>query len=321
MERETLLFDLIPSQIINVSLQPYIQEWLNWLTVEKNVSPHTLSNYSRDLAAFFSFLYHYHQEIITLEFLKRINLQDLRAYLTHRATKKISNRSNARALSSIRSFVRYLHRHHQFENQAFERIKTPKLPKMLPRPLATDDALNVIEAESPLQEEWIIARNQALFALLYGAGLRISEALGLHQGDIQQNQISLKIQGKGNKERLVPLLPEVLKRIEWYLSLLPFARTSESPLFIGAKGKRLNAGIAQKELRFLRLQLGLPESATPHSFRHSFATHLLAAGGDLRTIQELLGHVSLSTTQRYTEVADSKLMELYAQVHPRAQKR
>ncbi|AIL13071.1 hypothetical protein IM40_05405 [Candidatus Paracaedimonas acanthamoebae] len=303
------------------SLQPYIQEWLNWLTIEKNVSPHTVSNYSRDLAAFFSFLPQYHQEIMTLDVLKKVSLQDLRAYLTHRATKKISNRSNARALSSIRSFMRYLHRHYQFENQSFERIKTPKLPKTLPRPLATDDALSIVEAESSLQEEWINARNQALFALLYGAGLRISEALGLHQSDIQHNQLNLKVRGKGNKERLVPLLPEVLKRIELYLSLLPFACTPKDPLFIGAKGKRLNPGIAQKELRHLRLQLGLPESATPHSLRHSFATHLLASGGDLRTIQELLGHVSLSTTQRYTEIADSKLMELYSQVHPRAQKK
>lgn len=321
VERKTIPFDLTSSQIISLSLQPHIQEWLNWLNVEKNVSPHTLSNYSRDLSAFFSFLHQYHQETITFDFLKKVSLQDLRAYLTYRATKKISNRSNARALSAMRSFVRYLHRHHPFENPAFERIKSPKLPKTLPRPLTTDDALGVVDAEAVLQEEWIIARNQALFALLYGAGLRISEALGLHQSDIQPNQLHLKIKGKGNKERLVPLLPEILKRIERYLSLLPFSRTPKAPLFIGAKGKRLNPGIAQKELRLLRLQLGLPESATPHSLRHSFATHLLASGGDLRTIQELLGHASLSTTQRYTEIADSQLMKLYAQAHPRAQKK
>jgi integrase/recombinase XerC len=321
VERKTTPFDLLPSQVISLGLHPYIREWLNWLTVEKNVSSHTLSNYGRDVAAFFSFLHQYHQEAITLDFLKRVSLQDLRAYLTHRATRKISNRSNARALSSFRSLVRYLQRHYQFENQTFDRIKTPKLPKTLPRPLTTEEALDITEVDSPFQEEWIIARNQALFALLYGAGLRISEALSLHQSDIQHDQLNLKIQGKGNKERLVPLLPEVLKKIEWYLSLLPFVRASKAPLFLGAKGKRLNPGIVQKEVRLLRLQMGLPESATPHSLRHSFATHLLASGGNLRTIQELLGHVSLSTTQRYTQIADSQLMKLYSQAHPRAKKK
>lgn len=321
MAREAISFKLISSHAVSVDFQAYMQEWLNWLTIEKNVSPHTLSNYNRDLNTFFTFLNHHHQKRITLDFFEKVSLHDLRAYLTHRAMKNISNRSNARALSSIRSFVRYLHRHHQFENQSFERIKSPKLPKTLPRPLATQDALELLEADSSYQEEWIIARNQALFALLYGAGLRISEALGLQQNDIQQNHLSLRIRGKGNKERLVPLLPQVLKRIEEYLSLLPFACTSHDPLFIGAKGKRLNPGIAQKELRLLRLQLGLPESTTPHSLRHSFATHLLEASGDLRTIQELLGHVSLSTTQRYTEVTDSKLIEIYSRVHPRAQKK
>jgi len=318
VEKRSPLLEPAFQHFIGISLQPYIFEWLNWLTVEKNASPHTVSNYCRDLAFFFTFLSQHFQELITLELLQKVALQDLRAYLTHRVNQKISHRSNARMLASIRSFVRYLHRHYKFENQAFERIKTPKLPKSLPRPLSTNDAINVIEAEASVQEDWVIARNQALFALLYGAGLRISEALNLNQGDIQQNQLSLRIKGKGNKERLVPLLPEVLKKIKEYLSLFPFACTSKTPLFVGAKGKRLNPGIAQKELRQLRLELGLPESATPHSLRHSFATHLLTSGGDLRTIQELLGHVSLSTTQRYTEVADSKLMELYAKVHPRA---
>ncbi len=318
VEKKSPLLEPAFQHFIGVSLQPYILEWFNWLTVEKNVSPHTVSNYSRDLAFFFAFLSQHFQELITLELLQKVALQDLRAYLTHRVNQKISHRSNARMLASIRSFVRYLHRHYKFENQAFESIKTPKLPKSLPRPLSTNDAISVIEAEASVQEDWVIARNQALFALLYGAGLRISEALNLNQGDIQQNQLSLRIKGKGNKERLVPLLPEVLKKIKEYLSLLPFACTSQTPLFVGAKEKRLNPAIVQKELRQLRLELGLPESATPHSLRHSFATHLLASGGDLRTIQELLGHVSLSTTQKYTEVADSKLMELYAKVHPRA---
>lgn len=164
------------------------------------------------------------------------------------------------------------------------------MPKTLPRPLRTEDALGIVEA------------------------------LGLNQNDLYQHQLSLKIRGKGNKERLVSLLPEVLKRIEWCLSLLPFSCTEKDPLFIGAKGKRLNPGIAQKELRFLRLQLGLPESATPHSLRHSFATHLLSSGGDLRTIQELLGHASLSSTQKYTEITDLKLMELYLKAHPELKK-
>lgn len=320
MKKSTSLLDLTSQEVMDESLYPYHLEWINWLTVEKNVSSHTVSNYSRDLAFFFSFLFQHHQERITLDLLQKVTLQDLRAYLTYRVSQKISHRSNARMLASIRSFVRYLHRHHDFENQSFDRIKTPKLPKLLPRPLSPQDALSVLDAEPFAQEEWLIARNQALFTLLYGAGLRISEALGLNQEDIQKNQQSLRVRGKGNKERLIPLLPEVLRKVQEYLSLLPFACASQDPLFIGAKGKRLKPGIAQKELRLLRLQLGLPESATPHSLRHSFATHLLSSGGDLRTIQELLGHVSLSTTQRYTEVADSKLMELHAQMHPRGQK-
>ena len=243
---------------------------------------------------------------------------DFRAWLARRGEDGLARSSQARALSTVRGFFRYLERHGHGTNAHLAALRTPRLPRSVPRPLAEDEALEVVSNALTLDERpWIAKRDAALFTLLYGCGLRIGEALGLNRRDVPKRDTVL-VRGKGNKERQVPVLPMVREALIEYLAACPFDPGADGPLFMGVRGKRLSPREVQRQMARLRSRLGLAETATPHALRHSFASHLLAAGADLRSIQELLGHASLSTTQRYTEIADEQLLAAHAAAHPRA---
>jgi integrase/recombinase XerC len=294
------------------------EAWRAWLAVEKRCSPHTLAAYTRDLTAFFAFLGLHRGGPAGLADLAELRLADFRAWLAARRGEGITATSNARALSTLRGFFRWLDRRGLVRNAQITALRSPKLPKALPKPLTVADAAAAVEDVGALSGTgWIAARDVAVLALLYGCGLRIDEALSLNR-DVLPIQETLTVLGKGRKQRMVPVLPAVKTAIDDYLARCPFQPPPRGPLFLGARGGRLRAEIIQAQMRKLRLARGLPESATPHALRHSFATHLLAMGGDLRAIQELLGHASLSTTQRYTGVDAERLIEVYNKAHPRA---
>lgn len=320
-DRARLISDLATAGIAlpaEPALNRAVDEWRQWLGVERNCSPHTLDGYSRDLAAFLGFLAEHQGQLVGLPDLANLAASDFRGYLARRAGDGLTRSSTARALSSLRNFFRFLEKRGLAANAAIGAVRTPKLPRGVPKPLSAEDAKSALSVAFDLHEEpWQAARDQALFTLIYGCGLRISEALGLAVGAIPEGD-AITITGKGNKQRVVPLLPIVKDRISAYLSLCPYPRGKRDPLFVGARGQRLNPGVVQRQMRKVRATLGLPDTATPHALRHSFATHLLAGGGDLRTIQELLGHASLSTTQRYTEVDAKRLIDIYKDAHPRA---
>lgn len=259
---------------------------------------------------------------VSCDSLVGLTVADFRAWLAFRAGEGVSNRTLARNLASVRSFFRFLRRRHDLGNDALEVLRTPKVPRRIPRPLAATDALKLIEAVASLRtdgknEHWVAARDAALFALLYGAGLRIGEALSLDAAALAEGE-QLLVRGKGGRERMVPILPRVRALLATYAELAPFALLAGTPLFRGQRGGRLSAAVVQRTMAALRRRLGLPESATPHALRHSFATHLLNNGADLRSIQELLGHAALSSTQIYTEVDEARLMAVYEKAHPRA---
>ncbi len=291
--------------------------WEEWLLHGRRSSQHTLVSYQNDLAHFCRFLsQHLGQSVGTPE-LRALQARDFRAWLASRHSEYEAT-STARALSTVKNFYRYLEKQHGIANTAIFHIRGPKTRKSLPKALAqaqTEDAMAAIAVQQ--EEGWVAKRDLALLVLIYGCGLRISEALSLRYKDRPQGD-TLSIIGKGNKERQVPVLTAVREAIADYVSDCPYPFSAQGPLFIGVRGKALDPGIFQRELRKLRGLLGLPETTTPHAFRHSFATHLLAGGGDLRSIQELLGHASLSTTQRYTHVDQKRLMDAYKNAHPRA---
>lgn len=295
-----------------------IEQWRGWLAGEKRSSPHTLDGYARDLAAFVSFLLSHLGAEPGLDDLSALKPTDFRAFLAARQADGLGKASQARLMSTLRGFFKYLDRHDLVHNPAIGAVKAPRPPKSLPKPLAAEDALEALGTAGELHDEpWLAARDVALFTLLYGCGLRLGEALSMLKRDIPAHD-AMTITGKGRKQRVVPVLPVVRQAIAEYVALCPHALTADSPLFVGARGGPLNPGVVQRQMRRLRLLLGLPDSATPHALRHSFATHLLAGGGDLRTIQELLGHASLSTTQRYTHVDAERLSRVYRDAHPRA---
>lgn len=302
-------------------LSQIIQEWQKWFTVEKKYSSHTVDAYSRDLSNFFLYLSQHIGFAPNVVDLSDITTRDFRGYLAKRNNDGISRASLARLASTLRGFFAYLDRKNIVHNSAIKLIRTPKLPINLPKPLAPEEAKEAIDIIGRLHKtKWIAARDMAILTLLYGCGLRISEALNLNILDLPEENIIL-INGKNNKQRIIPLLPIISQKIKIYRNLCPITLKNQRALFIGAHGKRLNAGVVQRQVRKLRLILNLPKTATPHALRHSFATHLLAGGGDLRTIQELLGHESLSTTQRYTAVNEERMMEVYKASHPRALKK
>ncbi len=298
-------------------LRGAIADWRDWLAFERRCAPHTFAAYSGDLARFLAFIAEHRGETPGIAVLGDLAPADFRAYLAHRARDGVARSSTARAMSTLRGFFRYLDRTGRVHNPAIKAVKTPRLPQSIPKPLDRDDAKNVIKNIARLSATpWIQLRDVALFTLLYGCGLRIDEALGLDRAGAPTGG-SIMIAGKGGKQRLVPVLPVVARAVRAYLDACPHAR-DDGPLFYGVRGARLNAGVVQRQMRRLRDDMALPPTATPHALRHSFATHLLGAGGDLRAIQELLGHASLSTTQRYTQVDADRLVRVYNDAHPRA---
>lgn len=295
-----------------------IDDWCAWLKAERRVSVHTLAAYERDLGAFLRFLTEHLGGPPGLGQLDALDVADFRAYLARRAGEGLSRGSTGRAMSALRGFFRHLNRRGLTRNNAIASVRSPKLPHSVPKPLSPDEAVDVIDGAGMLNDKpWIAKRDIALMILLYGCGLRIGEALDLTRADVPSGD-TMTVTGKGNKQRLVPVLPVVRAAIADYLAQCPYHLEADGPLFVGARGRRLNPGVVQRQMRRLRAALGLPDSATPHALRHSFATHLLAGGGDLRSIQELLGHASLSTTQRYTEVNAEHLLSVYRAAHPRA---
>lgn len=300
------------------ALQPVIADWLGTLTHERLYSPRTIEAYARDLS---QALAYFAGEVTSPADLLALKPADLRGFLAERRRAGIESRSLMRQLAGLRSFARHLERKGHGHASAFKAVKGPRVKKGLPRPLAPQDARAVADQATragEAREPWILARDAAVMALLYGAGLRISEALSLRRQDAPRAGATLTIIGKGGKARQVPILPQIARAIDDYLAQCPWRMPADGPLFVGAKGGPLSPRIIQLAMERLRGALGLPDSATPHALRHSFATHLLARGGDLRTIQELLGHASLSTTQIYTEVDTARLMNAYRAAHPRA---
>ncbi len=339
-----------------------IEKFLTYLEVEKKYSPHTLISYRHDIFDFFDFIFQNQKKIVTKDIAQNLNLHDFRAWLAFRLQNHI-NASNARGLSSLRSFFRFLGKNNLLKNLEIEKIKTPKIAKALPKAVDEVDiskimdaivdggdfclrknnvgedkndrgftssstviraSTHVIPAQAGIfasknhnpQNHWQTARDLALLTLIYGCGLRISEALSITPQILGGNDY-LIIKGKGGKQRMVPLLPIVQKRIKEYLAISPYKPLQDQSIFFGAQGKPYQARVFSRLLQNIRRQLNLPETITPHAFRHSFATHLLEKGGDLRVIQELLGHSSLSTTQRYTKIDKSRLLSAYQQFHPR----
>ena len=298
-----------------------VVRWAAYLSAERRMSPKTVEAYARDVRQFLGFLGEHLGQRVTLRALARLQPLDVRAFMAARRNDGIGSRSLMRMLAGARSFARFLERQGKGKIGALAAVRAPKLPRTLPKPLPIAQAKRIAETElraGEAAEPWILARDAAVLALLYGSGLRISEALALKRKNAPIRRDVITVIGKGNKARMVPVLPQVGQLVADYVALCPYPLADEGPLFVGAKGGPLSPRIVQLAMAQLRGALGLPESATPHALRHSFATHLLARGGDLRAIQELLGHASLSTTQIYTAVDVERLLEVYRSAHPRA---
>lgn len=301
-------------------LRAAIGLWLSWLDGERRASAHTLAAYSRDLAFFCDFLTGHLGEPPSLAAIDRLLPADLRAWLAWRAVQ-VGRSSMARGLSVVRGFLRFIERRGLGSCQAVAALRAPKLPRGVPKPLSIEDAAEIIEASAELvASAWQARRDIAVLTLLYGCGLRISEALGLSRAEAPL-AAQIVVSGKGGKQRLVPVLPAVRDAVADYLASCPHPLPADGPLFVGARGGPLSPRLVQRRMAELRAALGFPDTATPHALRHSFATHLLGGGGDLRAIQELLGHASLSTTQRYTAVDTERLFAVYEAAHPRARGR
>ncbi len=294
----------------------YIKSWLGEMKSVRRLASNSIDAYKRDINQFIAFIAKHHQCVVDLKILQDLKPADFRSFLAYRRNQDVSSRSLARTLSALKSFFIYLESQNIIKNESLSIIRSPKIGKSLPKALSVDEAKGAISIVNELEEiPWVSARDIAVLSLCYGAGLRISEALALSKSDIETN--AMRIIGKGNKMRLVPLMQPIEKAIKTYLKLCPFPLNTQQPMFRGVKGGVLSARLIQRRVVQLRAALGLPPSATPHALRHSFATHLLSKGGDLRTIQELLGHASLSTTQIYTKVDSEQLLQSYQKAHPR----
>jgi integrase/recombinase XerC len=300
-----------------------MRRWLAHLAAERRMSGQTVEAYERDVRQFLGFLAEHMAEQPTLKSLAAIEPRDVRAFMAARRGAGVGSRSLMRSLAGARSFARYLERNRKGKVGALAAVRAPKIPKTLPKPLTVTSAKRLADTDlraGEAREPWVLARDAAVLALLYGSGLRISEALSLTREAVPppgKGEV-ITVRGKGNKARMVPVLPQVLKLIADYVALCPYDLPDHGPIFVGARGGALSPRIVQLTMARLRGALGLAETATPHALRHSFATHLLARGGDLRTIQELLGHASLSTTQIYTAVDSEQLLQVYRSAHPRA---
>ncbi len=295
-----------------------LNEWQKFACDYKGYSSNTVNSYLKDIKFFLMFVESYLGDQISLQSLKNLKPTDFRSWLADERKFGTSTVSLIRYLSSIREFYNWLNEKKSLSNFSIFNIQIPRREKKLPRPISSVNAIKMLSlASTKTTIPWLAARNAAVIALLYGCGLRISEALNLKRKSYPFDDF-IKVQGKGNKERIIPILPIVNKYIEKYIQLCPFPKTADDHLFVGKRGKKLSPRVIQQEISNLRLQLGLPATATPHALRHSFATHLLSAGGDLRTIQELLGHASLTSTQIYTDVDEMRLMKVYKETHPKA---
>jgi integrase/recombinase XerC len=301
-------------------LNDRVGRWLDHLSDERRLADKTLIAYERDLRQFLRFLTNHLGGAPALKDIRDLRPADFRAFMARRRRDGAQSRSLARSMAGIRSFLKYLEKQGEVNAAASSAIRPPRQARSLPKPVAARDAVDLTSGELAMESEaWIEARNAAVLTLLYGCGLRLAEALSLTGRTApQKGARSMRIIGKGGKERVVPILPAVTEAIDVYLRLCPYAIPADGPLFVGARGGPLNPRLIQLAMAKLRGALGLPDSATPHALRHSFATHLLAGGGDLRTIQELLGHASLSSTQIYTEIDASRLLDAYDKAHPRS---
>jgi integrase/recombinase XerC len=323
MAKQAAALQPIELDCADESIALEMARWLAFLRAERRLSPKTSEAYARDLRQFLEFLAEHWEARVTLKRFAALEATDIRAFMAKRRSDEIASRSLMRALAGLRSFGRFLEREGRGNVGALSAIRAPKVGKSLPKPVAVAAAKRLADADECAgenREPWIWARDAAVMALLYGSGLRISEALGLKRRDVPlpgEGDV-LIVTGKGNKTRMVPVLQNVLTLIQDYAAMCPYPLPPEGPMFVGARGGPLLPRIIQLTMARLRGALGLPDSATPHALRHSFATHLLSRGGDLRAIQELLGHASLSTTQIYTGIDSERLLEVYKSAHPRA---
>ncbi len=307
-----------------------VLKWHTWLKVEKNVSPHTFRAYNADVTQFLTFIATHNGAEASLSHVADTKLADFRSWLSRKAMDGLGNASRARSLSGVKNFLTWCDKQGILHNASVKLVRTPKLPRKLPRPMEEVQIMRLLHSPSPQPSPrggegwgegagWVQSRDTALFTLLYACGLRIQEALGLNISDLPRDGY-LIVMGKGRKERQVPVLKIVETTLAAYRASCPFAETPDRPLFVGEKGKRLHQGVAQKSMRDIRGMLNLPATATPHALRHSFATHLLQNGANLREIQELLGHASLSTTQRYTDVNAEELINIHKKFHPHSKR-
>ena len=295
-----------------------IDDWCVFAHDFKKYSSRTINSYHSDIKFFLMFVEYHLDEKLSLNLLDALKPSDFRSWLADERKLGTSTESLARYLSSVREFYIWLNDKRNLSNHSVFSIQIPRKEKKLPRPISEANAIKLISLASENNiKPWLAARNTAVISLLYGCGLRISEALNIKRKSYPFGEF-IRIVGKGNKERIIPVIPLVNEFIDKYLQVCPFRKTEDGFLFLGSRGKKLNPKVIQQEIRNLRLQLGLPATATPHALRHSFATHLLSAGGDLRTIQELLGHASLTSTQIYTDVDAVRLMKVYKETHPKA---
>lgn len=299
-------------------LNKTLRDWAHYLAVERNMSAHTVRAYKGDLKQFLIFLNGHLAHPVCLNDLSAAAIRDFRSWLARRAMDGTASSSRARSLAGVRSFFAWMDKNGVLHNPAPDLLQTPKRPNKVPRPIDVAQIFRLLDEAAARTEDWVGLRDVALFSLLYGSGLRIDEALAMNVGDWPQSGLKMRIEGKGRKERETPLLPKAREAVERYRRAAPLSADSDAPLFCGLRGGRLNQGVAQKVMRDLRVTLGLPETVTPHALRHSFATHLLGAGLNLREIQHLLGHASLSSTQIYADVNHEQMLEIFAKAHPRA---
>ncbi|MBS0240938.1 MAG: tyrosine recombinase XerC [Proteobacteria bacterium] len=299
-------------------LASLVREWLERLRSERGAAEATLVAYDRDMGQFLAWLAHDLGRAPSLADIGTLDMRSFRRFMAARRRDGVEGRSLARTMSALRGFYRFLEKEEIAATRAVFSVAMPKVPRGVPKPLTKEKAAALVEDDMAARLDWVAARDLAVLLLLYGSGLRISEALGLRAKDAPSKARDvLMITGKGSKQRMVPVLPVTIEAVGRYVKLCPYPLTPDGPLFLGAKGGPLSPRIIQLAIARARDELGLPESATPHALRHSFATHLLSAGADLRQIQELLGHASLSTTQIYTEVDRDRLLQVYDAAHPR----
>lgn len=298
-----------------------IAEFVDYILNTKNYSAHTATAYENDIRDFISFFARFNDGRVELNDIARVDTFAFRAWLADRAKRELTHKSTARALSSLRTFYKWMSKYKNIQNDAIGLISSPKVPRKLSKAIETSEVADMHDAIRALDvnEPWIAARDWALVVLIFGCGLRISEALSLKNIDVANAPDSLRITGKGNKERIVPVLPAVNTAIEKYMKIKPFGTHGEAPLFLSVRGLPMSARMAEKVVENLRHYLQLPDYVTPHALRHTFATALLSGGADLRSLQELLGHSSLSTTQLYTRVNMAEIMDAYKHAHPMAQ--